>query len=561
MAAARGRFVVELSVAALVATVVVAFVVRSSSGPGSSIASALAGTRPSFASDDPVARGCALDKTYLTRIWRGHDSAHSEDVTMVPRAPNYFGSFDYRGHSGPWDYLQRVPLVLYGPRYIRAAGEVTRPSSITDVYPTVGKLLHVPLPDRSGHALTDALKPGGHDPPKLVVVVMWDGVGRNVLQRWPADWPTLKQLEAAGTSYRNATVGSSPSITPATHSNLGTGTWPRNHGVTGIEYRADSGTVRTAFGHRNPADLKLPTFADIADKKLGNNPKVGMLAWRSWHLGMLGHGSAYPGGDKDELALIGRSGKVSGNPSYFRTPAYVRSLSGLQTQFDRLDRSDGRVDGSWRGHDIAAQEDNPAWVRFESGALRTMLTRGDYGADRVPDIFLVNFKATDIVGHLLSMDDPQMGAVLRAQDAALGRLVDYLDREVGNYVVVVSADHGHTPSAPTTGAWPVFQGELAKDIDDHFHAPPGTSLVVTTSATGPFLDHALMQSLDITGDDVARFLNGYTIRDNWAGGDLPPGYEDRGAEEIFSAAFSSAELPRVMTCAFGAPHPPPGPAE
>ncbi|MFN2594317.1 MAG: alkaline phosphatase family protein [Actinomycetota bacterium] len=540
----------------LTATSLAAAACSSASSAGTKVAEELAGTRPRFASDDPIARACALPKTYLTRIWRGYNPSHSEDVTMLPRQPDYFGSFTYRGHSGPWRYLQQVPLVLYGS-HIAQSGRVTGEVGLRDIYPTVGRLLHEPLPMRSGSVLTEALEQTAAPRPRLVIVVMWDGVGRNVLERWPEAWPHLRHLEHVGTSYFNATVGSSPSITPATHSTLGTGAFPRQHGVTGIEYRTDAGNVRTAFAKRDPRDLKLSTYADVIDRELDNEPKVGTLAWRSWHLGMLGHGLATPGGDADQLALIGYRGRIGGNPHFYSTPRYMRTLGGFDRYADELDRSDGKLDGKWRGTSITSEEDNPAWVRFESHGLQTMLRRGHYGADETPDMFFTNFKSTDIVGHLFSMDDPRMKDVLQAQDAALGRLVHYLKHEVGNFTLIVSADHGHTPSADRTGAWPVMQTELAHDIDRHFGAPSGRSLVLTTSATGPFLDRKLMNKLGVTDDDVARFMNTYTIADNWTGSNLPDGYQRRGDEEIFSAVFPGSDLPQIMQCAFASPAPTP----
>ncbi|MDQ3877607.1 MAG: alkaline phosphatase family protein [Actinomycetota bacterium] len=522
---------------------------------GPRAARALAGTRPVFASDDPVERGCALPQSYLTRIWRGYHPDHSEDVTMVPRYPNYFGSFTYRGHSGPWRYLQQVPLVLYGPGHINGSGRVRRAVDLRDIYPTVGQLLGAPLPERSGSVLSEALAQDGSIRPRLVVVVMWDGVGRNVLERWPKAWPNLRRLERVGTTYFNTLVGSSPSITPATHSTLGTGEFPKDHGVTGIEYRTDRGNVSTAFAGVDPRDLKLSTFADVIDRDLHNRPKVGMLAWRSWHLGMLGHGRAAPGGDADELALVGSHGKLSGIPSFYSTPRYMKNLGGFEADVERLDRSDGRIDGKWMGTPISEDEDNPAWVWYESDALQTMLRRGHYGADKIPDLFFTNFKSTDLVGHQFSMDSPRMKAVLHAQDAALGRLVRWLETDVRNFTLIVSADHGHTPNANRTGAWPVMQTELKHDIDRHFKVPSDKSLVLTTSATGPFLNHRLMKQLGVTADDVARFMNSYTISDNWSGSRLPDGYRDRGNEEIFSAVFPGSRLPEIMACASGSPTP------
>ncbi|HEY7873967.1 MAG TPA: alkaline phosphatase family protein, partial [Actinomycetota bacterium] len=510
-----------------------------------------------FASDDPVERGCALPKAWLGRIWRGHDPKHSEDVTIVPLEPNYSGAFTVTSHSGPWDYLQTVPLVLYGPGHVESLGPLDERASITDVYPTVGGLLDVPLDKRQGAELTDAIIDGA-TPPRLVVIVVWDGVGRNVLERWPDAWPTLASMEEKGTSYRGALIGSSPSITPATHSSLGAGAFPRSHGVTAIMYRDATGDVRGAFKTKDPSDLRLTTFGDQVDQHFDNASKVGMLAWKNWHIGMLGHGLQTPGGDADQLAMIGGDGQINGNDLYYSTPDYLQGSPGLEEHLATVDREDGAADDKWMGHDLHELHDNPGWVRYESDLLMDMIKREGYGADEVPDILLTNFKMTDIAAHQYTMDSPEEEAVLRAQDDALGRLRDYLDRAVEDYTIVVTADHGHTPSAERSGAWPLGQGEMTRDVDRHFDVPEGKSLFDTTSAVGPFLNRALVKELGITGHEIAEFLNGYTIRDNWAAEELPDGYEDRGEENVLSAAFSRADYPAIMRCAFGAEKPPPG---
>ena len=509
-----------------------------------------------FESNDPVERACALDPALLARVWRGYHPKHSEDVTFVPLAPNYSGAFDVTSHSGPWDYLQNVPLVLYGPGVIAREGRVPDAATLADVFPTAGALTGVELPQREGSTLERAVDPSGKRP-KLVLTIMWDGVGRNVLERWSDRWPNLAIMEQEWTSFSNATVGSSPSITPATHSTLGAGAFPRSHGVTAINYRSDNGGVRTAFAQRDPSDLKLTTFADLIEPALGNEPLVGMLAWKSWHIGMMGHGTMTPGGDADQLAIIGGDERITGNPLYYSTPEYLEHFPGLDDHAESLDRQDGEVDGKWRGHEILELHDNPAWVDFETDAILAMLEREGYGADEVTDFFFTNYKPTDIVGHQYTMDSPEMGDVLQAQDAALGRILDYLDENVGDYAVILSADHGHTPSPERSGAWPLLQGQIQEDIDAHFEVPEGKTLVESGNPVGPFLDKQVMKELGVTGADVAEFLNGYTIRENWGGDELPEGFEDRGDENIIAAAWSRRQYAAVMECAFGAPEPPP----
>jgi hypothetical protein len=503
---------------------------------------------------DTVRRGCALPKEHLARIYQGFARPHSEDVTIVPAEPNYSGSFNVVSHSGPWDYLQTVPLVLYGPGRIAANGEIAGDAQVLDIYATVGELLGVELEQRSGVVLEEALDPQAPEaPPKLIVTLMWDGAGRNMLERWPKRWPTLTRLMEQGTSYLAANVGSSPSITPATHASAATGAYPRDHKVTAIDYRAASGKVRTIFQGRNPRDMKLTTYADQYDLLTDNQAKVGFIGWREWHMPILGHGSMTPGGDRDVLALIGLGGKVGGNDNFYRTPSYLRDKQDL---FDRhvreLDLEDGEADGKWRGHEIDGEyEENPAYVRYSGDIVMTELRRGGYGMDEVPDLFLANFKQTDIAGHQYSMDSREVAEVLSEQDAQLERLVGYLDSEVGDYALILTADHGHTPAPETTGAWPINPSGLKADMDATFGVPEGETLFYSSTAVGPFLKRGLMADLNVTARQVAKFYEDYRLRDNWASGEpLPEGYEGRGNERLFAAAWAARDFPAIIECAF-----------
>jgi hypothetical protein len=513
-----------------------------------------------FTTNDWLERACDLPKDELVRLWRGHHRVHSEDVTTVPLPPNYSGSFGVTSHSGPWDYLQNVPLVFYGPEQVATRGVIEEPASLVDVAPTMNSLtgsrVGLPAAPDAVNQGRDLQVTGDGALPKLIVTVVWDGVGRNVLDHWPGRWPTLARMEREGASFLDASVGSSPSITPATHATLGTGRFPLDHAVTAIEFRDADGSVRGVFPGRDPSDLVGETFADSFDQALGNEPIVGMLAWKSWHMGMMGHGAQVAGGDHDQLALIGSDHRLTGNDALYSTPEYLIEFPGLEERAEELDRSDGQADGRWRGHDVLEQHDNPAWVEWQTDAVIEMLDREGYGTDDVPDLFFTNYKPTDIVAHQHNMDSPEMGDTLEAQDAALGRLLGFLDRKVKDYVVIVTADHGNTPPPQRSGAWPLLQGQLQADVDAHFEVPEGESLIRKTSAAGPFLRRDVAAGLDVTTEDVAEFLNGYTIGDNYPEQELPDGYESRGDENVLAAAFPSDRIGAVLKCAFGSRTPP-----
>ena len=527
-------------------------------------ASRLASADRVFATNDPLTRACGLSEKILLRVWRGDYKKRSWDLMMVPNHPNYSGGFETVNHSGPWDYLTTVPFVWYGPERIRDAGEIETPANIVDVFPTMGELADVGFPRREGRVLTEALKEKD-GVPKLILTIVWDGAGRNVLEEWPDEWPFLKSLMGRGTSYVNASVGSSPTITPAIHSNLGTGVYPRDHGVPGIYYRV-KGKVVEAFTDRDPGQLEVTTYADEIDQAYGNVPLVGMVASRSWHIGMFSHGTHIPGGDEDQLGIFrtslvadpGESDAVAGDGYAVPESLTTTEWSRLDEYAEEADRQDGKVDEKWFGHPVLTGElrDNPAWVQHEYDAIIRMLEKEGYGTDDVPDLFFTNLKMADTIGHHYLMDSVEMKHVIRSLDQGLERLVGYLDEEVKDYVLVLTADHGHTLPAERTGAWPLSNGRLVEDIDAHFDIPNGETLIDGNVAVGLFYNFETMEKHGVTGDDIARFVNSYTIRENWDGEDLPEGYEERGEEHVFSAAWPVDIMDDVMACKFNAPTPP-----
>lgn len=507
-----------------------------------------------FGSDDPIERACGLADEELVRIWRGHRPGRSEELTVVPQEPNFWGSFTLTTHTGPWDYIQTVPLILYGPEHIRARGQIERAAGLADVYPTVGRLTEVDLPARDGRALGEALRDDA-GAPKLIVNLLLDGVGRNVIEAWPGVMPTLEMMEREGTSYVDATVGSSPSITPATHATLGTGLYPKDHGITAIQIRRSDGSMRKAFQQRDPSDLLVSTYGDDVDLAYGNASKVGLIGWKSWHFGMFSRGAFHPGGDNDDLGLIGK-GRITGKDEWYSTPDYFDEFPGLFERVEEVDLEDGEEDGMWLGNDMLEQHDSPAWVRWQTDAILALLEREGYGHDDVPDMFMANYKAPDLVGHNYGMGSEEMRSVLGALDTELRRILDHLEDTVEDFVVIITADHASTPFANESGAWPVHRGELVRDVDAHFEVPEGETLFDATSAVGSFFDQGLMREVGITIEDIARFLNSYSIRENWSEEELPAGYEHRGGEQVFAAAYPSRRLPDVMRCRFGSPAPP-----
>jgi Type I phosphodiesterase / nucleotide pyrophosphatase len=503
---------------------------------------------------------CELPPRYLELIDRGTYPGRSPEIMVVPAKPNFFGSFAVTSHSGPWSYLQRVPLVLYGPGHVAGGGDLTvdREPTSADLAPTLAELLGVEWPsDRSGRALSEALVAEGERtaPPKVMVVVVWDGGGWNVLKQWPKAWPNLMRIMRLGTSVQNAVVGSSPSVTPAIHATVGTGTWPVQHGVVDLQWRAENGRVRGSYDGEKPALMRVPTLADIYDPTTGNEAKVGMLAERNWHMGMIGHGAYLDGGDKDIMVLGSGAGEENyTNENYYTLPDYIR-VPGAKKDVRAVDLEDGRLDDTWLGHEILGDpkrwRQTPVQTRYQTRQIKAIFRNEGFGQDEVTDLFYTNYKELDLVGHIYNMLNPESRSVLKQTDAELGDLMGFLDDFVGagEWVIAVTADHGQGPDPLRFGAWPINNTEMGKDAARRFDVPVA-ELFDKMRITGFWTNPEGLKRNGITLGALSNWIVNYRLKDNVRPGEtVPQQYRDRLRERLFAAAFPSKELPEILECA------------
>jgi hypothetical protein len=524
-------------------------------GPGSGTAGG---------SDAYLRSACRIPPEWGRYLYRGWNPgvARGWDLALVPRKGNWFGSYLTTSHSGPYDYLQAVPLVFYGPGFIKrlAGTDINREVTLADAAATTADLIGFSGFRRVGVPITEILK-STRRVPRLIVTVVIDGGGWNVLHRWPDSWHHLSHLMRVGASVRGAVVGSTPSITPAVHTTLSTALWPRQHGVMAIVARADDGAIVSGFARRPyaaaPADadptvtLDSTTLADEWDLHTGNRAKVAMVASQAFHLGMIGHGSSLPQADRDIAAMTMLDEVAwSTNPEFFRLPSYVQRVGPPDDELASVDRADGRADGRWRGHEYWRIDATPAYGSWENQVARMIIAREGFGRDDVTDLFYINYKAPDAAGHKWNMISPEQGDVVESVDEAIASLMRFLAARVGSrrYVMIVTADHGQTPLSGE--GWPVSQSEMRKDIERAFdRVDNGRGIVERTSTALYFLDRKEMERNDVAPEEIASYLSRYTVRDNVPGREsIPVAYGGDPDDEIFAAVVPGRRMEAVARC-------------
>src|SRR5918996_2005455 len=345
---------------------------------------------------------CSLPPEWLEHVRRGDFPDRSGEIALLPRFPAYVASAAGGWtHTGPWPYLQEVPLVFYGPGLINRVGDIERPVTLADVAPTMAGLIGAGFEAPDGAPLAEVTG----DKPALVITIVWDGGGWNVLNRWQDSWPHLAAMASEGVSFTNATVGSSPSVTPPVHTTLGTGAFPSSHGVTDIMVRDESGEVVDSFVRGDSSRfVEVGTLAEAWDEQTNNRARVGMIGYEPWHLGMIGQGAERAGGDRDDAAWLdtGTNEWIT-NPDHYNLPRALNATEGLERDIEELDGADGRIDGAWRDKKIlddpSRKEETPAFIAYHMRAAMRMISEEGYGSDDATDLLFMNFKQPDRAGH------------------------------------------------------------------------------------------------------------------------------------------------------------------
>lgn len=526
-----------------------------SAGPTGSGA---AGPQPELATGDLADLACSLPHEWLLRTWRGNRDDRSAELQILPIEPNFVGSG--LPHVGPWDYAQDIPMFWYGPGHVAPVGVVDRPVTLAGIAPTQAAILDFPFQTPDGAPMREALADES-TPPKLLVTIVWDAGGRNVLDRWPSDWPYLESLIPDGAWYERATVGTSPTSTAQTHATIGTGVFPDHHGI--VAHRLRIGEELTTPWNKGPAYLLKPTLADLYDLAMGNAPVVGELGTVSIHLGMLGHGSMWGGGDQDIAAVrevvgadtLGAEGfEWNLTPAlqpFYRYPDYLNEVPGFEEDVRATDAADGQIDGNWRENDMAqllSGFDTPARIPYQTRVLEEMITREGFGLDDVPDLLFVNYKMIDYISHVWTVNSPEMQDAVAAQDEALQELVGFLNATVGEgeWAFVLTADHGSIPDPEVSGAFQISATPIVSGINTTFD-PDGddTHIVQLVQPTQIFVNVDELEQNGHTLEELSAWIMGLTKADTAQPGVVVPA--DQANDLVFQAAFPSAIM-RELPC-------------
>jgi hypothetical protein len=461
-----------------------------------------------------------------------------ESLSLVPRDPR-------TSHASVWMYLERVPLLVYGPGIVEP-GDSEERVTLADLAPTSAHLMGFDAfpADRDGGVLPSLRTTGTK--PKVIVTFVIDGGGWNVLEHWTGRWPALRTMMNGGANYRNAITGSFPAVTACAHATIGTGAFPWKHGITGHNIR-DGTEVRKAYrgpGRADPSDILVPTLADLWSDATRNRAWVGQLGYQVWHLGMLGRGGTRRPGNNKPVAVYWAEDDTQTwqphNPSLYRLPAVTPGLDVLAAHQAEFTSPGWDPQFTPKGRQAVCC--SPPIVRYQGDIIETTIDSEPVGRTGTTDLLYINYKSPDYTGHIYNMLSEWEGLVLQEVDGQLQRLVGQLERMFpGEYVLIVTADHGQCPLPDAVDGVRLDPIQLGERIESQFGGLFDVVQSVVPSEVYLYPDK--LRDAGASVDDVAAYLSGLRYRQN-----IGP-YVPRSAIEQdmldtpeFAAVFATAYL-------------------
>ncbi len=344
--------------------------------------------------------------------------------------------------------------------------------------------------------------------------------------------------------YRNAITGSFPAVTACAHANIGTGAFPRTHGITGHNVRVQGDKVVKAYGSPGRADpgfILVPTLADRWSDATGNRAWVGQLGYQVWHLGMLGFGGRSRPADAKPVGVYWDEFDTRQwqphNPDLFRLPNEIPPLTVFDDHVSRY--ADPGIDTQFDPQGRQAVCCSPPIIQYQGDLIEATFDSEPIGVGDETSLLYINFKAPDYTGHIYNMLSRREEIAIRAVDEEVGRVARILSErfEPGEYVLFVTADHGQCPLPDDVGGTRVDPIQLGEDIEREF----GRGLLPIVQEVVPsevYLDRRGLADTGVTRGEIAAWLADYRYRSN-IGPYVPQSAIEQGLldQKQFAAVF------------------------
>lgn len=370
-----------------------------------------------------------------------------------------------------------------------------------------------------------AALPPSADRPKLLVLMVFDQLRGDYLQRWAELYPEggFKRLMTDGYWLTDCHYPYASTMTGPGHASFLTGCSPNRHGIVMNDWydRRSAKQVYCASTDRAETVYTVPRPAMKPNerKKEGGSPErllaSGVADWLKEQSG--GRSKVVAVSLKDRSAVL-PGGRTPDHCYWFdsRTGTFVTSTWYRDRAADWVAAFNaGRPADAWFGklwermvpgldydkwsgpdevraetpgisrkmgrsfpHELGSGKPKPDKEYYDevtcspfgndllSAFGREAFLRSDLGRGEYPDLFCISFSANDIVGHSFGPESHEVLDVTLNSDRHVARWLEFLDQRVGKgrYVLALASDHGICPLPELSAARGLDAVRLKPDL-------------------------------------------------------------------------------------------------
>lgn len=253
-----------------------------------------------------------------------------------------------------------------------------------------------------------------------------------------ASMPHLHALTKLGVAYRQAFVGQMLANSPPSHATIGTGVFPRSHGIMGFWWKdsrtgaltrpTDTGAVESGALEGVMKRNRAPSIAASVKATYPSAKIVSVSGHKCYAADAIGTASA----DYILCALIYHDRWVAQAVGSHRPPSGAVNNPSFDVPIPNPHSGFAPAVEQWR----LGQENDWA-VRYSLWAFHRV---------HYPRVLMVNLPETDVTGHFASSWSSVEGALMRHFDRELGQIISAYKRAgiFKQTVFIITADHGMT---------------------------------------------------------------------------------------------------------------------
>ena len=271
-------------------------------------------------------------REFLEMYARAYYPGRSGQIMLVPREGDFVTLKDPASlfmHGSPWSYDAKIPLLFFGPPFIRR-GIYADAAVQPDIVPTLAKFLKLPLPPTvTGRPPERALNLSAGSPRAILVAVL-DGMRQDYFERYWDVLPTLTRFRQDGAWFSNEQVNFLPTVTALGHASIGTGAEPSVHGiVVNTAFDRISGKPQSPYPGMSARMLMALTLADLWN--LQTDGQAVIISQGSIFVavaGLVGHCACLFNARPTILASYSTQGGWETNSECYKLPDYFEEPKG-----------------------------------------------------------------------------------------------------------------------------------------------------------------------------------------------------------------------------------------